>query len=52
MLVCLVFVLSAEQKLLEANQQQAFNRSVEDFLKWTAGVETLLASEDLGKVSL
>ena len=37
-------------KLLEACQQQQFNRSVEDVERWLNDIESSLISEDYGKV--
>eukprot|EP00118_Oscarella_pearsei_P018140 m.184464 g.184464 ORF g.184464 m.184464 type:complete len:3710 (+) comp39319_c1_seq2:34-11163(+) len=37
------------QKLKEAQQQQLFNRNVEDIEAWIGEVATLLSSEDFGK---
>lgn len=36
-------------KLLEASQQQQFNRGIEDFEIWLSEIEGQLMSEDLGK---
>ena len=39
------------ERLVEANQEQQFNRSVDDVELWLAETESHLESTDLGKVS-
>jgi len=41
----------AGSKLKEANDQQQFNRNVEDIEVWLGEIEGQLMSEDYGKVS-
>ena len=38
--------------MVEANQEQQFNRSVEDLEMWLGETEAQVQSEDLGKVWL
>ena len=38
--------------MVEANEEQQFNRSVEDLEMWLGETETQVQSEDLGKVWL
>lgn len=40
------------KRLVEANQEQQFNRSVEDLEMWLGETEAQVQSEDLGKVWL
>ena len=40
------------ERLVEANQEQQFNRSVEDLEMWLGETEAQVQSEDLGKVWL
>ena len=47
----LTFFFSTGEKLVEANQEQQFNRSVDDVELWLAETESHLESTDLGKVN-
>lgn len=50
LLVYDVFLNLLGERLLEANQEQQFNRSVEDLEMWLDETEAQLKSEELGKV--
>lgn len=46
-----MFIFLIGSKLKEANDQQQFNRNVEDIEVWLGEIEGQLMSEDYGKVT-
>ena len=46
----LILMIESGAKLKEANDQQQFNRNVEDVDLWLGEIEGQLSSEDYGKV--
>ena len=51
LVIKLFFKFDLGGKLVEANQEQQFNRGVEDLEMWLAETENQLKSTDLGKVN-
>lgn len=47
-----MLLLCSGEKLGEANQEQQFNRSVEDIEMWLSETENQLQSADVGKVKI
>ena len=47
---CCINTVVTGSKLKEANDQQQFNRNVEDIEVWLGEIEGQLMSEDFGKV--